>query len=101
MKREFSGRIPKCFPYFVDGLAETFVKIHEDAGRPDPVAQFFPRDHLAGTLQEHHENLERLVLQLDLRPLPAHLPGPQIDFENSEPNNVVGVFGLHRRLWSM
>jgi hypothetical protein len=91
-------RIPERFPDLVDSLAETLVKIHEDAVGPDAVAQLFSCDHLTLFLQQHRENLERLLLQLDLQPLPPQFPGTQIDFEYSEPNYVASVFAWHRRL---
>jgi hypothetical protein len=44
-------------------------KVNEGIGRPETLADLFPRHHLAGPLEERGENLEGSLLELDLSPL--------------------------------
>ncbi len=60
------------------------VEIHEGVRRPEPLAQLVARQDLAGTLQQHGEHLEGLLLQLEFRAVLAQLAGTQVHFANAE-----------------
>jgi hypothetical protein len=63
------------------------VKIHESVGRPNPLSQVFPRNHVAGVFQQDLQNLERLFLQPDLGPVAPQFSRILIQFELSEPDD--------------
>jgi hypothetical protein len=46
--------------------------------------EFVSRDHLARALQEHDQDLERLVVELNLDALFPQLSGAQVDFKYPE-----------------
>jgi hypothetical protein len=80
------GVITQCFAQAVDGFVEPAVKIDHDAGRPEALLQLLTSDDLARVLDQSHENLKGLFLELDPdAPLPQ-FSGNQVDLENSEPD---------------
>ena len=52
------------------------------------LAQFFPRDQLAGAFQQDGTDLKRLALQRHLHPILAQFPSLQVRFKDSETNNL-------------
>jgi hypothetical protein len=62
------------------------VEINEGVALPQPVAKFFAANDLAGMLQQHSQDLARLVLQLDLDALFSQLGRAQVQLKNAKPN---------------
>jgi hypothetical protein len=54
-------------------------------------SQFFPADNLAGSLEQHDQNLEGLILKPYLRSIAAKFPGMQIGLKHSELNQPRSV----------
>ena len=52
------GIVVERLANLVDGLVQPLIKVHEDIAGPEAAAQFFARDHLAGTLQQGGQHLE-------------------------------------------
>ncbi len=63
---------------------EAVLEIYEGPLGPQPFAQFFPRDDVAGPLEHDRQNFERLVLQPYANAALAQLARAQIDFEYAE-----------------
>jgi hypothetical protein len=70
----------KRSPQFCDGGIEIIVEIDKDVFRPEPPAQFFPRDNLSCTFQQLDEYLELLVAKPDSSTLSEQLARRHIDF---------------------
>jgi hypothetical protein len=99
-KRGILGGISQGVPEAPDGGIQAVVEVDIGIGRPEAVAQFFPGDDLARTVQQFGEYLKRLLLQLDLGPTAAELTRAQIEFKNSEtaPRRIiVAVCAAHNR----
>ncbi len=75
---------------FIDGGVKTVVKIDKGIGRPKLLTQFLPRYYLAGLLQQQHQNLKRLVLELDLPPVLVQFTSSKIDFEAPKTDSGAG-----------
>jgi hypothetical protein len=78
------GVVPQSCAKFVNGFIKTALEVDKSVFRPQSFVEFFPRHHLAGTLQQQHERLKRLFLQIDLGALPAQLAGSSINLEEPE-----------------
>src|SRR6266849_11037518 len=59
-------RITQRLPQLIYCLIQAMIEIDERVGRPKLAAQFLPSNYLAGLLQQHRQNLKRLLLKLDL-----------------------------------
>src|SRR6476660_7106456 len=62
--------IPRILRSIVQGAAQFFnraiqavLKINKRVGGPQSLLHFFPRDHFAGFLEEHHQDGKRLSWQ--------------------------------------
>jgi hypothetical protein len=66
------------------------VEIDEGVGGPEPLAHRLAGDDLARALEEHHQQLKRLLLQLQPDPLRRSSPDSR-STSKSEPDT--------RRLW--
>ena len=64
------------------------VEIDEGVGRPELLLQLLPGDHIAGTLQQHGQNLEGLLLEFDPQPVPAQLAGVQVGLKGAEADHL-------------
>ena len=80
------GGVAQGFPQPLDGVVKTVVEIDKGVGGPDLLLQFFAGDGLTGTLQKNLEDLERLLLEFDLRALFPQFAGPEIQFKGPETN---------------
>jgi len=58
------------------------VEIDECIGLPEAVSQFIAGDDLAGSFQEHHENLKRLLGKLQAESMLAEFQGIQVYLED-------------------
>jgi len=63
------------------------IEVDEGVRRPESAAKFFSCNYLTRTLDQHAQDLERLLLQLHLLSPPAQLPGLQIYLEHAEADN--------------
>src|SRR2546426_8955912 len=90
----------------VYGLIQTAVEVHKRVGRPELVLEFFPGDHLPRTFQQHGEDLESLISELDLQALLTQLPGLRVDMRlrsnnfmiDGQDTNMAQVTGENQRL---
>ena len=57
------------------------IKIHEGILRPQALAQLFTGHYFARALQQRHQYLKRLQLQLEARSAAAQLRRLQVGFE--------------------
>jgi hypothetical protein len=60
------------------------VEVDKRICRPQMGSQFFPRDDLARPLDQHHQNLKRLLLKPDLGSIATQFSGAEIGLEDSE-----------------
>jgi len=73
------------------------IEFDDGVVRPEPAADFIPRHHLTGPIQQHAENLERLVLQRNLSVAASQLPRTRVEFEAAKSDNVGNLLILHLR----
>src|SRR5580700_11280311 len=73
------------------------VEIYKSIGRPQLLAEFFPRDDFSGTLQQVGKYLKGLFLQPYPRAVPAQFPGCEVRRKHSEANNFSGRAAVRRR----
>ena len=57
--------------------------------------EFVAGDYLAGAFQEHSQELQRLLRQPEFRPIPAQLPGFEIELKEAKANHVLGRRNRH------
>ena len=91
------SRIAERVADFVDGLVEAMVEVNEGVLGPEVLLKLLAGNDLSRLFQEHGENLEGLLLQLDPDPLPAKFSGPEIDFEDSEMDHMGQIVWFHTR----
>ena len=85
------GRIViERFAYFLGGDVEAIIEIYQRVA-PKPSHQFVARDHLAGTFQQGCQKLEGTLLQLYFSPVLTQFALRQVDFENTELENLGGA----------
>jgi hypothetical protein len=80
----------------LDGGVQAVVEIHKCINRPEPAAQFFPGNDFPGMLEEHGQDLERLLLESHLDAVPAELTGTEIHFEDAEADDAVSPVLWHQ-----
>src|SRR5580700_9670456 len=73
------------------------VEIYKSVGRPQLLAEFFPRDDFSGSLQQVGKYLKRLFLQPYSRAVLAQFPGCEVRRKHSEANNFSGRAAVRRR----
>ena len=61
-----------------------------DAG-PKTVGYLFTRNQLPRSLEQHFQDLKRLLLQLDPQSASTQFPRFKIDFENPKPNDLCRI----------
>jgi hypothetical protein len=81
-----------------DGSIQPVVKVDEGVDRPEPSPQFLSMDNFSGSLQQHCQELERLVLELDLAAIPAKFRCGQVGLEYSK-TDVLAIWGGDWGLW--
>jgi hypothetical protein len=57
------GGVAQRIPEPADGGVEAMVEVDEGVCRPEPFAHLLASDYLAGTIEQHCENLEWLFLE--------------------------------------
>lgn len=86
------GRFPQHVAQLLDGGVDAVIEFHDGVVRPEPEADLVAKDHLAGMLQQHEEDLERLFPQAEPDAEFAQLARSGVDFERPE--------AKHLGLWS-
>ena len=81
------GCIAQHFAQPHDGIVQSVVKIDKGIAGPKAIAQFFSCDNFARLLQQHDQNLERLLWKFDSESMFPELASLQIDFKNTEMQN--------------
>ena len=71
------------------------VKVDKDVRGPKALPQFVAGEYLAGAFQEHSQELQRLLRQPEFRPIPAQLPGFEIELKEAKANYVLGRRNRH------
>jgi hypothetical protein len=79
-----SQRIAQPF----DGGVKAVVEIDKGICWPESAAKLFSGNHLAGMLEKHAQDLERLLLKLELESILAQLACRNVYLEGSEPQNT-------------
>ena len=93
------GVVAKGGAQALDRRVQAVLEVDECPRWPQAQPKLFARDHIAGSLEHHHENLEWLILQPDAdAPLPQ-LARTHIDLEGPESFDVrrTASYGQHRR----
>jgi|SRR5580700_10898764 hypothetical protein len=68
-------------PEFLDGAVEAKVEVDEGVFRPKFFLEFVAGDDQARALEQHREDLERLLLELDANARLAQFASLQVKFE--------------------
>ena len=61
------------------------IEVNKRIHRPEPLLELFTRNDLAGALQQHRQDLQRLHLQLDLATRLVQFSGTKVHLEHIEP----------------
>ena len=77
-------RIAQCLPNLVDGLVEPVVEVYEGIRGPEPLLQILARYDLADVLDQHGQNLKRLLLNSDLQSVLSEFAGTEIKLEDAK-----------------
>jgi hypothetical protein len=64
------------------------IEINEGVSLPEALAQLLARNHLAGTLEEHDEDLKGLLPQLQPYSLSAQFTGAEVGFKDTKTNQA-------------
>lgn len=78
--RRFPERAAQPF----DGRIDAVVELDNRIVRPQFLADFLAQHRLAGVLDEHEQDLKRLIGQVDPDTVLAHLAGAHVQLEGSE-----------------
>ena len=71
------------------------LEIDKGAGRPESPRELLARDHVAGALEHHAQDFERLLLQTNaVCPFPQ-FAGPDVEFKGIEAQKA---FRVHKEL---
>jgi hypothetical protein len=57
--------------------------------------QFVAGEYLAGAFQQHSQQLQWLLRQPEFRPIPAQLPGFEIELKEAKANYILGRRNRH------
>ena len=97
-KRGVVRRVVQDFAEFLNGGVDAFFEINEGSVRPEAFLQILAGNDVAWTLQQHQQNLKRLLLKPQPNPALAQLARASVELENAEAKNVLTlwVVGYHR-----
>jgi hypothetical protein len=95
--RCFRG-VRERFAQALDRRVHPLLEVDEGVARPQPLAQFFPGDELAGPFQQALEHPERLVLETHAHARPTQFAGAHVQLEHAEPDHARRLCGgcFHR-----
>src|SRR4029077_11581387 len=83
-------RIGQCLTKAIHGLIQAEIEVHESAGVPESLDQFFPRDHLPRMFQQSRQNLKRFFLKNDVVAIGAKFAGAQVEYELAKADDLCG-----------
>jgi len=83
-KTRILRRIAQRLTDFIDRFVESVVEVHDSVGGPKFRLEFLTRYHLAHALEQHRQDLKRLLLQFDLQAFPAQFARSKINLESPE-----------------
>jgi hypothetical protein len=78
------GGVIQAVPQPFDRRVYAVVELDHRAVRPQPFAYLFAGDYFPRPLEQHDEDLERLVWQAHPRPMLAQLAGVEVQFKHAE-----------------
>ena len=78
------GRIAEGLPQLVDRGVEPVLEIDESIISPNLLAQFIAADDMVGAFEQGHQDLERLLLDLDPDTMLPQLSGYAVNFEGAK-----------------
>jgi len=81
--------IPESIPHLADGTVDRVVEVDEGVAVPELIVDLFPRDYVAGALDQEAENLKWLLLNLDANAALPQFAGPEVQFEDAEMENRI------------
>src|SRR5882724_3483559 len=82
------GGIPEGIAQALDGGVQAMIEVYKGIGRPKPAVHFLPGNNFTGTLKEHGQNLERLLLKPDSDAIAAKLTGAKVCFKGSKADDM-------------
>src|SRR6266704_2828963 len=83
----FVGIVTQHGADFLDGGIKRVIKFYKCVLRPYTIPQLFPRDQLAGTLQQKDKHEEWLALQLNSHSLATQFPAMHARLKRTEAEN--------------
>jgi len=83
------GGIGERLAEFVDGFVEAVFEVDESFLRPKAPLNLFPGDYMAGALEEHDEDFERLSGKADLGRAFSQLAGRGVHEERAETEQII------------
>src|SRR5215475_1827232 len=83
-KTRLRGGILENFTNLVDRGSQAAIEVDESIRRPKLLTNLFPCDKFAGTLQEHHQQLEGLRLEPKSCTIFSKLAGMQVRFKRAK-----------------
>src|SRR5215472_9136966 len=75
------GIVAEHFPQSRDCVVQPVIEVDQDIRWPHPPAQLFARDNLIGPLEERHEQLKWLLLQVNALSVSNELASGKIDYK--------------------
>jgi hypothetical protein len=82
------GGITEGVAQALDGGVQAVVEVHKGVGRPKTAVQFLSRNDFTRTLQEHGQDLERLLLKPYFDAIAAKLSSTQVGFKGSKADEI-------------
>jgi hypothetical protein len=86
--------VAQRLPQLLDGGADAVVELDDRAIRPDAIADFLPRHHFSGMLEQHEENLERLFLQTNAPSALAQFARADVQLKPAKADSLCGNVDL-------
>jgi len=91
--------VAEGFANFADRFVEPVVEIHESVRGPEFFLKLLASYDLAGVLEQHRQELERLLLKANPQTVFTQFAGTKIQFENPKSETPVEVKAfLHGRM---
>jgi hypothetical protein len=88
-------RVTQRVAEFLDRFVQSVVKVDKDVRGPKALPEFIAGEYLAGTFQEHTQEQQWLLWQPEFGPIPAQLPGLEIELKEAKANYFLGRRNRH------
>ena len=85
------GVVAQHRPQALDRRVQPMLEVDERAVGPQPVPELLAGQHFSRPLEQHRQQLERLVLQAEAHAVFPQLTRAEIELESPEPERAVGV----------